>query len=130
MRVIPTFVASHRYAQMPDELCDVADALGIGCCWDFGHANISGIKQSEGLAYVGKRLKVLHINDNFGIGDDHVPPFIGNIDWKDAMRGMYEIGFDGLLNFEVATAKIPTELRRETAKYLVGAAEVLKSYIK
>ncbi len=130
MRVIPTFVASHRYAQTPDELCDVADALGIGVCWDFGHANISGIKQSEGLAYVGNRLKVLHINDNFGIGDDHVPPFVGNIDWKDAMHGIHEIGFDGLLNFEIATGKIPTELRPALAKYLVDTAEILKSYIK
>ena len=130
MRVIHSFVVSHRYGQTPDELCDVADALGIGCCWDFGHANISGIKQSEGLAYVGNRLKVLHINDNFGVGDDHVPPFVGNVDWKDAMYGLSLVGYDGLLNFEIATGRIPNELRRAHAKYLVGAAEILESYIK
>ena len=129
MRVIHTFVASHRYAQTPDELCDIADALGIGCCWDFGHANISGIKQSEGLSYVGKRLRVLHINDNFGIGDDHVPPFVGNVDWTDAMHGLHEVGFDGLLNFEIATGRIPTELRPALAKYLVDCAEILESYV-
>lgn len=130
MRVIPTAVASHRYSQTPDELCDVADALGIGICWDFGHANISGLRQSEALAYVGQRLKVLHINDNFGIGDDHVPPFIGNVDWKDAMHGLALVGFDGVLNFEISTKKIPNELRCELAKYLVSSAKILMSYIK
>lgn len=130
MRVIHSFVVSHRYGQTPDELCDVADALGIGCCWDFGHANISGIKQSEGLAYVGDRLKVLHINDNFGVGDDHVPPFVGNVDWKDAMHGLSLIGYDGLLNFEIATKRMPDEVRPALAKYLVDSAKILESYIK
>ena len=130
MRVIPTAVASHRYSQSPDELCDVADALGIGVCWDFGHANISGLRQSEALDYVGKRLKVLHINDNFGIGDDHVPPFIGNIDWEDAMHGLSLVGFDGLMNFGISTGKIPNELRPALAKYLIDTAKILQTYIK
>ena len=130
MRVYPSIVASRRYAQTPEELCRIADALGIGVCWDFGHANISGLRQSEALAYVGKRLKVLHINDNFGIGDDHVPPFVGNVDWKDAMHGLALVGFDGVLNFEISTQKIPNELRPALAKYLVSSAKTLMSYIK
>ncbi|MBQ8388117.1 MAG: sugar phosphate isomerase/epimerase [Clostridia bacterium] len=130
MRVIPTFVASHRYCQTPEELCDVADALGIGVCWDFGHANICGIRQSEGLAYVGRRLRVIHVNDNFGIGDDHVPPFIGNVDWKDAMYGLALTGFDGLMNFEIATTRIPEASREALAKYIVDTSKVLMSYIE
>ncbi len=130
MRVIPTFVASHRYTQTPDELCEVADALGVGVCWDFGHANISGIKQSEGLSYVGKRLSVIHVNDNFGINDDHVPPFIGNVDWHDAMHGLAQVGFDGLFNFEIATGKLPPSVRVSHAKYLLDTAGELMSYIK
>ena len=130
MRVIPTFVASHRYTQTPEEICEVADALGIGICWDFGHANISGICQSEGLAYVGKRLRAIHVNDNFGINDDHVPPFIGNVNWKDAMHGLALTGFDGLLNFEISTGKLPAAVREDHAKYLLDVAKVLMSYIE
>lgn len=130
MRVIPTFVASHRYCQSPDELCDVADALGIGVCWDFGHANISGIKQSEGIAYVGKRLKVLHVNDNAAVDDEHIPPFMGNVNWRDAMHGLALVGFDGLLNYEIATDRLPAVVRKAHAKYLIDAAEELMSYIK
>ena len=130
MRVFPGAMLSHRYCQTPDELCDIADALGVGVCWDFGHANISGIKQSEGLSYVGRRLKVLHVNDNNGIDDEHIPPFTGNVDWRDAMHGLSEIGFDGLLNYEISTDRLPASVRREFAAYLRRSADELLGYIE
>ncbi len=130
MRVIPTFVVSHRYCQSPDELCDIADALGIGVCWDFGHANISGIKQSEGLAYVGNRLKVVHINDNGAVDDEHLAPFMGNIDWRDAMHGLALTGFDGVMNFELSAAKLPAVAKKAFAKYVVDVAQELMSYVE
>jgi len=130
MRVIPTFVVSHRYCQSPDELCDVADALGIGVCWDFGHANISGVKQSEGLAYVGKRLKVIHINDNAAVDDEHILPFTGNIDWRDAMHGLALAEYEGVFNFELSTSKLPASVRKAYAGYVVDAANELMSYIE
>lgn len=130
MRIKPSFVEAHRYCQFPDELCEVADALGIGVCWDFGHANISGVRQSEGLAYVGKRLKVLHINDNTAFEDDHIPPFAGNVDWKDAMHGLALAGFDGPLNYEVEPGRVPATLKKDLAKYLLAAADTLMSFIE
>lgn len=129
MRVVHENYPVHRYCQTPDELCDVADTLGIGVCWDFGHANISGVKQSEGLAYVGKRLKVLHVNDNFAGDDIHILPFTGNVDWRDAMHGLALAEFDGLFNFELSVARVPAELRCDFAKYVVHAATELMSYI-
>lgn len=131
MRVHPGTVHTHRFCQTPDELCEVADALGVGVCWDFGHANISGIKQSDGLRYVGKRLRVIHINDNVGTDDQHLPPFIGNVDWKDAMKGLSEIGYEGVFNFEVATGHLPSSItvRESFGKYLLSVAEELKSYM-
>lgn len=130
MRVVPGMMLSHRYCQAPDELCDVADALGIGVCWDFGHANISAVKQSEGLAYVGKRLKVLHVNDNTAIEDEHLAPFMGNVNWRDAMHGLALAEFDGLFNFELTTKPIPPTLRRQYAAFLKSAAKELMSYIE
>lgn len=129
MRLVPGIRQSHRYCQDPDELCEVADALGIGVCWDFGHANLSGYKQSEALAYVGKRLKVLHVNDNNGADDDHIAPFMGNVDWVDAMHGLALAEFEGSINYEVGAGRIPAELRPDFAKYLVDAADKLMEYI-
>ena len=119
----------HRYCGEPDELCDIADALGIGVCWDFGHAHINGLKQSEALAYVGKRLKVLHVNDNLAYGDIHLAPFCGTIDWRDAMKGLSDVGFTGLFNYEIATQNQPAAVQEDFARYLVNAAKELISYM-
>lgn len=125
MRPVPMNVPFHRYCAEPDELCEIADGLGVGICWDFGHANIAGLRQSEALQYVGKRLKMLHINDNFAWEDEHIPPFTGKIDWTDAMQGLRAIDFEGLLNYEIGTARIPECARESFAKYLIDTATQL-----
>lgn len=119
----------HRYCQNPEELCRVADETGIGVCWDFGHAHIAGLKQSEALAYVGKRLKMLHVNDNHGALDVHLSPWLGTIDWADAMKGLSDIGFDGLFNYELIAARVPQELREDYARYAMAAAHRLVSML-
>lgn len=130
MRVVPSFVPVHRYCQSPEDLCRVADALGIGVCWDFGHAHISGIQQSEGLAYVGNRLRVIHIHDNFATEDEHILPFTGTVDWRDAMHGLALVGYEGLLNLELAAGRVPAVARRPFAQYAVAAATELMEYIE
>ena len=128
MRLAPSKIEAHRYCQEPDELCDIADTFGIGVCWDFGHANTVGIKQSEALSFIGKRLKVIHINDNNAIDDDHVPPFCGTVDWRDAMKGLKLSGYAGPFNYEINTSRIPQALRKAFAGYLVECAKELLSY--
>ena len=128
MRIVHGNVPVHRYCGDPEELCEIADALGIGVCWDFGHAHINGLKQSEALAYVGSRLKVLHVNDNFAGDDIHLPPFVGKVDWQDAMQGLSEVGFKGLLNYEISTAGKPAGVREAFAGYLIDAAKELMNY--
>lgn len=130
MRVVPGLFHVHRFGQSPDEICDVADALGMGICWDFGHANISGVPQSEGLAYVGKRLKVIHVNDNGGIEDEHILPFTGNVDWRDAMHGLALAEYEGLFNFELNLSKVPAGMRKAYTAYVLEAAKELMSYIE
>jgi len=130
MRLVPQKYPVRRYCQSPEDVCEVADALGVGVCWDFGHANICGLKQSEALAYIGSRLKVLHVNDNFGIGDDHIAPFLGTTDWADAMHGLALCGFDGLLNYEIAADKLPDSVREDYARYLIHAGRQLMTMIE
>ncbi len=129
MRIVRTSVPVRRFGQSPEELCRIADELGIGVCWDFGHANICKVKHSDALPYIGKRLKMLHINDNEGNEDSHIPLFIGTTDWKDAMLGLKLSCFNGLLNFELNTGKLPPELHEPFAKTMLASAEVLENYI-
>ncbi len=129
MRVVPGAMHVHRFCQSPDEVCAVADALGMRVCWDFGHANISGVQQSDALAYIGKRLAAIHVNDNRGIDDEHILPFTGNVEWKDAMHGLALAGFEGLFNFELNTSRLPVSMRKIYAAYVVESAGELMSYI-
>ena len=107
----------------PEHLSRVADKLGIGICWDFGHAHCSWINSYEALKIVGSRLKMTHVCDNHKYLDEHLAPFFGSIDWAGAAKGMAEIGYRGLFNFEVSAGKLPPETREIYAKYLISAAE-------
>ncbi|MFA5858036.1 MAG: sugar phosphate isomerase/epimerase [Elusimicrobiota bacterium] len=115
----------HRYCSTAEELCDLTDTLKTGICWDTGHSNITGRDQVKELRTVGNRLKVLHINDNFGQSDAHTAPFIGKVKWRKIMETLDEIGYEGDFNFEVSVAGIPVELREEHAKYLIATGRYL-----
>ena len=88
------------------ELVQMVDAFNdpehLAVCYDFGHANlISGCNHRKNLKMIGSRLRALHIQDNHGNVDEHLLPFHGNIDWKEAMAGLSDIGYQGDLTFEV-----------------------------
>lgn len=129
MRTVRKDYPAHRYCANPEELCKVADALGMGICWDTGHAHITGLKQSDALRYIGNRLKMVHLNDNLADDDLHLAPFFGTADWKDIMQGLSAIGFEGILNFELSTGRIPASAREAFGKYVCQAAKELITYI-
>lgn len=130
MPVAPGARITHRFSQWAEEICQIADTFGIGVCWDFGHANVSGVRQSEGLAYVGKRLKMVHVHDNCAMTDEHLMPFTGTVDWKDAMQGLAAIGFDGVFDMELNPAKLPAPLRKGHARLALETAQYLMTYMK
>ena len=129
MRIVHENYAVHRYCGDPEELCRIVDALGVGICWDTGHAHINGIKQSEALAYIGSRLKALHLNNNYGEDDIHLAPFMGTIDWADVMKGLQAVGYQGLLNFELKVPGNTAGLRRAFGEYVYAAAQDLMQMI-
>lgn len=92
------------YCQHYEQLIELVDSFAdpqVGICWDTGHGNLMGLRQSRALRAMGKRLKVLHINDNHaGFRDEHVLPYMGDIDWDDVVQGLTDIGYDGALNYE------------------------------
>ena len=114
-----------RYCTQVTDLIQLADELGIGICWDTGHGNISGQGQLESLRLIGKRLKMVHINDNWGEDDIHTAPFLGNICWTEVAQGLKEIVFCGSLNLEVGCNRLPDKLRETYANYMALSAQRL-----
>ncbi len=106
-------------------LCEIVDRLETAACYDVGHANLSGFDQGAYIRALGKRLKALHLHDNYGTKDDHSLPFLGTVDWPAIMAALRDTGYDGVFNYEVAASKLPMALRMEHAHYLIRAAYIL-----
>jgi len=73
------------YEETPDTLLALVERLDspwFGHCFDIGHWRLFGtIGQADWLARVAPRLLHLHLHDNYGEGDDHLPIGDGNIDF-------------------------------------------------
>lgn len=103
-RTQPGKPACLRYGSHYRDLIEFVDSYNdpmVQICWDFGHANVAGFDQCVALREVGKRLKCVHMNDNFGAGDNHVPPFIGNVPWREIIPVLAEIGYEGEFSLEI-----------------------------
>ncbi len=113
-----------------DRINEKYGAEVLGFCFDTGHANLMGIDFEHFITILGKRLKVLHIHDNDGVGDLHQIPFTfsrgrGNsssTDWDGFIRGLKNIDFDGVLSFETAPALsvFPEIMKQEVLKFIAN----------
>jgi len=129
-----------------EELNALIDPIGdahLGICLDTGHLNLSYhradaclpiYKQGHFIRTAGKRLKALHVHDNDGTRDMHVMPYTyGNINFKEVMDALREIGYDGLFNLEIPgeardvrlDLAYPLRMRYAKSKYLFDLFEVL-----
>ena len=119
-RLLPTIYSSG------EELRRAADILGdsYGVCWDSGHAFITKEDILGTLRTIGGRLMALHLHDNTGDRDDHLPPHFGKMPMDEVVSGLKEIGYAGNLNFEVRFTAVPTEMLEAAMRYVyaVGAA--------
>ena len=84
--------------------------------WDTGHANMQEMPQDEELRLLGKHVRALHVQDNFGNADSHLVPFLGTLNLDAVMTGLTDIGYDGYFTFEVGGFFTPSEKRRPFAR--------------
>jgi sugar phosphate isomerase/epimerase len=90
-----------------DDLRVVLDAApDAGFHLDVGHANLHLAKgepnRTAGLLEAfGDRLAHVHVSDNRGTEDLHLPLGAGAIDWRKAIRVLKEAGWDSTVTLEV-----------------------------
>ena len=97
--------ASNRYwtDNAPDLLVQIqcVDHPLFHAIWDIGHANLQPMPQAEALRLLGGHVRALHIHDNAGDRDTHMPPFTGTVDMDSVMQGLVDIGYQGYFTYEV-----------------------------
>jgi sugar phosphate isomerase/epimerase len=78
----------------------------IGACLDTGHAYLAGDLYQ--LIYkMAPYLRLLHVHDNKGHGDDHLPPGDGRIDWTALCKELAAVHFQGAFILELGSAGDP-----------------------
>lgn len=75
-----------------------ADVLGL--CYDSGHWELQDPGGLSVLERFGDRLVATHLHDNWGIGDDHLLPGDGRLDWDAIIRATAATPYTPPLNFE------------------------------
>ena len=75
--------------------------------------------QCRQLRKLGKRIKATHVQDNKGVVDSHLIPFVGgDIPWESIMPCLKEIGYEGDFIFETQSFmnQFPEELKLSAAR--------------
>jgi sugar phosphate isomerase/epimerase len=105
----------HLIGGDPSEFAAILSDLdpAVGVCLDTGHTWLGG-HWHRFVEVAGPRLIHIHIHDNHGYGDDHLPPGDGVVDWSVIRRSLDEAGYDGwaMLELRCPGAEAGTFFRR------------------
>ena len=63
-----------------------ADGRFVNCCLDIGHANYSRVPLQTWFGTLKDRIGYLHLSDNHGLFDEHLPLGDGTVPWETADR--------------------------------------------
>ncbi len=93
----------------PSHLVRLADEIDhplFGLCLDVGHRELfSKLSPAEWLAETAHRLFELHLHDNFGTEDDHLPVGDGKIDWREFFDKLKNLAVQPIHTLEAHSEK-------------------------
>lgn len=75
----------------------------IGVCLDIGHAHYSRTPVSKWFDQLGQWIQYLHLSDNMGEFDDHLPLGKGSIDWAQVNKLWESLDRDIPITLETGT---------------------------
>ncbi len=73
----------------------------IGVCLDVGHANYSHMPIRQWFSDLGEWIGYLHLSDNSGVYDDHLPLGEGTVDWSEVDRLWRGLDRDTYITLEI-----------------------------
>lgn len=108
---------------------DMLETKNKTICVDTGHINEAvpfGVPgPAEVIKILGSSVTLLHLHDNNGASDQHLPPLTygrGGVKWNEVFEALDEIGYNGVYNFEI-------QLKRY-GKVLVDAIPFLGKWLR
>lgn len=86
----------------PEQIEQILSAVpDLLCHLDLGHCNLHGRTPAKMIKTFGNRLHHVHLHDNNGLADLHLPPGTGNINWPSVAKALEQVGYDRTVTLEV-----------------------------
>ena len=95
---------------------DWVDHPLLAAVWDTGHAIARRNDLYKDLTALRRHLRGLHVHDNRGRADEHLPPFMGAGDMDALMAGLRDCGYQGYFTFESFQCPLPDFCRTAAVK--------------
>ncbi|MHA1506071.1 MAG: sugar phosphate isomerase/epimerase family protein [Candidatus Asgardarchaeia archaeon] len=95
---------AHRLFRLPEGLKDFlekVDSKYVKATLDVGHSNTLGIDPRKFIDTLKEQVVHIHLHDNDGSRDMHLPVGKGNIKFEEFFRRLKEIGYNRILMLEV-----------------------------
>lgn len=73
---------------------------------DVAHAHLGGNRTEGLLASFDDRLAHVHVSDNFGVDDLHLPLGAGSIAWAEVIASLQAVGYAGTVTLEVFSPEL------------------------
>lgn len=89
-----------------DELLAETDA---GMTFDTGHARLAGFSETDSAQFLDRyrdRVSHVHLSDNRGESDEHLPVGLGTIDFETVLAPLLDSDWVGTMTHEVATTEL------------------------
>lgn len=113
-----------------DMVGDDPEKTGLGICVDVGHANRScthdDIRPEVFLSELRDLIYEVHVDDNFGTKDLHLPPGHGSINWQPVVEEMVKLREDAVICLEIAWPSDPLNALSESKDFLLNLEDDVK----
>lgn len=111
----------------PDKLLALYRSLAqadIKACFDSGHANIAG---GLDLWRLTPQEKIyIHLHDNDGVNDSHLPPGKGNLEWNAFFELLREDRFRGIVTLELSPTQNTEEVLRGSKEWFEERMQIMR----
>jgi len=108
-------VIENLVEESPDiliELCDAVNSNSFSLCMDIGHMNVfSELSPSDWVKKMDKRLQYVHLHDNNGEKDEHLPVGKGNIDFESFFNSIKNTGNDIIIALELDNSTLEEKIK-------------------
>lgn len=86
------------------QILEDVDSPNLVALLDTGHVGVVGESLVDYVFQLGEKLGHIHVDDNDGASDDHLPPGLGSINFDPFFAALKKTGYEGYLSIEPSLA--------------------------